>query len=65
MGWNVVSVGERRGAYRILVWRHDGKRPLGKHTYGRDDNIKKDLQEVGWGMDWIVLAQGRDRGGLV
>ena len=30
-------------------------------TYRRDDNIKMDLQEVGWGMDWIDLAQGRDR----
>jgi len=54
-------MGERRGACCILVWRRDGKGPLGRHTYRRDDNIKMDLQGVGWGMDWIDLAQGRDR----
>jgi hypothetical protein len=54
-------MGERRGAYRILVWRHDGKIPLPRHTYRTDDNIKMVLQVVKWGMEWIDLAQGRDR----
>jgi hypothetical protein len=51
--------GERRGAYKILVGRTGGKRHLEDPGL---DNIKMDLQEVGWGgMDWIVLAQDRDR----
>jgi hypothetical protein len=54
-------MGERKGAYRILVWRRDGKGPLGRHTCRRDDNTKTDLQEVGWDIDWIDLAQGKDR----
>jgi hypothetical protein len=53
-------VGERRGAYRILVGRPEGKRPLGIPRRRWEDNIKMDLQGVGWGMDWIELAQDRD-----
>jgi hypothetical protein len=55
-------MGEKRGAYRILVVRPEGRRPLGRLRRRWDDNIKMDLQEGGWrGMDWIELAQDRDR----
>jgi hypothetical protein len=49
-----------RGAYKILLGRPEGRRPLGKPRR-RWDNIKMDFQEVGWGMDWIDMAQDRDR----
>jgi hypothetical protein len=55
-------MGERRGAYRALVGKPEGRRPLGRPRRRWEDNIKMDLQEVGWrGMDWINLAQDRDR----
>jgi hypothetical protein len=54
-------MGEKRGAYGILVGRPEGRRPLGKPRCRWDDNIKMELQEVGWSMDWIELAQDRDR----
>jgi hypothetical protein len=54
-------VGKRRGVYRVLVGKPDGKRPLGRPRRRWDDN-KMDLQEVRLGvMDWIELAQDRDR----
>jgi hypothetical protein len=50
-------MGEGRGAYRVLVGR-----PLGRPRCRWEDNIKMDLKEVGWGgMDWIDMAQDRDR----
>jgi hypothetical protein len=53
---------EERGVYRVLVGKPEGKRPLGKPRRRWEDNIKIDLQEVGCGgMDWIGLAQDRDR----
>jgi hypothetical protein len=53
---------ERRGVYRVLVVEPEGKRPLGRPRRRWEDNIKMDLQAVeGEGMDWIELAQGRDR----
>ena len=53
--------GERRGVYRILVWKPEGKRPLGRPRGRCEDNIKMDLQEMTYGsMDWIDLAQDRD-----
>jgi hypothetical protein len=56
------TYGERRGAYRILVGRPEGRRPLGRPTRRCEDNIKIGLQEVGWeGVDWIELAQDRYR----
>jgi hypothetical protein len=64
MRWvgHVARVGDRRGAYRVLVGRPDGKRPLGRPVPRGEDNIKMNLQEVGWGgMDLIALAQDRDR----
>jgi len=54
-------MGERRGVYRVLVGKPEGKRPLGGPRRRWKDNIKMDLQEVGYGgMDWIELAQDRD-----
>jgi len=53
---------ERRGVYRVFVGKPEGKRPLGRPRRRWEDNIKMDLQEVGCGgMDWIELAQDRDR----
>jgi len=55
-------MGGKRGIYRVLVGKPDGKRPLGRPRHRWEDNIKMDIQEVGCrGMDWIELAQGRDR----
>jgi hypothetical protein len=55
-------MGEGRGACRILVGRPEGRRPLGRPRSIWEDNIKMDLQEVGWGgMDWIDVDQDRDR----
>ena len=51
-----------RGVYRVLVGKPEGKRPLGRPRRRWEDNIKMDLQEVGCGgMNWIELAQDRDR----
>jgi hypothetical protein len=55
-------VGDGRRAYRVLVEKFEGKRQLGRPMHRWVDNIKIDLQEVGWGsMDRIDLAQDRDR----
>jgi len=55
-------MGERRGIYRVLVGKREGKRPLGRPRRRWEDNIKIELQEVGFGdKDWIDLAQDRDR----
>ena len=48
--------------YRVLVGKPEGKRPLGRPRRRWEDNIKMDLQEVGFGgMDWIELAHDMDR----
>ena len=61
-GRYVARVGERKGAYRILVGKPEGRRPLGRTRRRWQDSIKMDLRDVGWGgMDWIDLAQDRDR----
>jgi hypothetical protein len=53
---------ERRGVYRVLVRKLEGKIPLGRPSRRWEDNIKMDFQEVGRGvMDWIELAQNGDR----
>jgi len=55
-------MGDRRGVYRVLMGKSEGKRPLGRPRSRWEDNIKMDLEEVGCGgMDWIKLAQDRDR----
>jgi hypothetical protein len=63
MRWagHVAHTGEKRGAYRILVGRPEGRRPLGRPRHRLGDNIKMYLIEVGWGMNWIELASDRDR----
>jgi len=59
---HVARMGEGRGVYRVLVGKPEGKRPLGRPRHRWEDNIKMDLQEVvRGGMDWIDLAQDRDR----
>jgi hypothetical protein len=48
-----VCKGERRDAYRVLLGKPEGKRPLGRLRHRWEDNIKMDLKEVGWGdIDW-------------
>ena len=57
----VARIGEKRGVYRVLLGKPEGKRVLGRPKRRWEDNIKTDLQEVGfWGMDWIELDQDRD-----
>jgi hypothetical protein len=51
---------EKRNAYRILVGKPEGKRPLGRPRRRWVDNIKMDLREIGWdGTDWMGMAQDR------
>ena len=64
MGWarRVARMGEKRGVYRVLVGKPEGKIPLGRHRRRWEGNIKMDLQEAGCGgVDWFLLAQERNR----
>jgi hypothetical protein len=62
MGRACSTNGDRRNAYRRLVGKPEGKRPLGRPRCIWVDNIKMDLREIGWGgMDWIDLTQDRDQ----
>jgi hypothetical protein len=64
MRWagHVASMGEKGNAYRLLVGRPEGRRPLGRPRRRWVDNIKIDLREIGWDdMDWVDLAQDRDQ----
>jgi hypothetical protein len=64
MRWagHLARRGERRGVYRVLVGKSEGKRPLGRPRNRWEDNMKFDFQEAGCGnVDWIELAQDRDR----
>jgi hypothetical protein len=55
-------MGDRRGVFRVFVGKPEGKRPLERLRHGWEDNSKMDRQEVRCGgMDWIELAQDRDR----
>ena len=56
----MARTGNIKCAYRVLVGKPEGKRPLGRPGHRWEDNIKMDLQEVGGGIDWIELAQDRD-----
>jgi hypothetical protein len=59
---HVARMGESRRAYRVLVWKPEGKRPLGRTKLIWEDNNKMNFQEVKCrGMDWIDLTQDRDR----
>ena len=61
-GRHVARMGEERGVYRVLVGKPEGKRALGRPRRRWVDNIRMYLQKVGCGyMDWIGLAQHRDR----
>jgi hypothetical protein len=63
MRWagHVARMGEKRNAYRLLVGKPEGKRPLERPRRRWVDNIRMDLREVGWGdVDWIGLAQDRN-----
>jgi hypothetical protein len=59
---HVARMGKRRGAYRVLVGKPDGKRPLGRCRRRWKDNVKIDLQEVGWrawiGLIWLRIGTG-------
>jgi len=58
----VTRMGEQRGVYRVLAGKPEGKRPLGRPRRRWVNNIRMDLQEVGCRyMDWIGLAQDKDR----
>ena len=64
MGWagHVACMGERRGVYSVLVGKPEGKGTIGRPRRRWEDNIKMDHQEVGCGgMDWIELAQDKER----
>jgi len=64
MRWagHVARMGEERGVYRVLVGKPEGRRPQGRPRRRWVDNIRTNLKEVGCGnMDWIGLAQDRDR----
>ena len=58
---HVARMEEGRGVHKVLVWKPEGKRPLGRTRRRWEDNIKMDLQEVGRGCgDWMELAEDRD-----
>jgi hypothetical protein len=59
---HVARMGAKRNAYRLLVGKPEGRRPLGRPRHRWLDNIRMELVEVGWhDVDWIGLAQDRDR----
>jgi hypothetical protein len=63
MRWvgHVARMGEKRNMYRLLVGKPEGKRPLGRPRRRWADNVRMDLEEVGWGdVDWIGLAKDRN-----
>jgi len=65
MGGVCGAIGDGRVGYRVLVGKPEGRTQLGRPRGRWEDNIKLDLQEVGWGMDWIDFAQDRNRWGVL
>jgi hypothetical protein len=66
MRWtgHLACMGEERKVYKVLVGKPKGKRPLGRPSRRWEDGIRMDPREIGWvgdGVDWIRLAQDRDR----
>jgi hypothetical protein len=58
----VARMGDRRNAYRLMVGKPEGRKPLGRPRHRWLDNIRMDLVEMGWSdVDWIGLARDRDR----
>jgi hypothetical protein len=57
----VARMGEERKVYKVLVRKPEVKRPLGRPRRRWEDGIRMDLSDIGWGVDWIRLAQDRDR----
>jgi hypothetical protein len=57
----VAPEGDRRGAYRIIIGNPGGNIALERPRRRREDNIKMDLQEIGWGLSWTGLAHDRDK----
>jgi hypothetical protein len=63
MGRACSTNGEKRNAYRILLGKPEGKKPIGRPRRMKVENIKIELRKMGWdGVDWIDLAQDRDLG---
>jgi hypothetical protein len=59
---HVACMEEERTVYRVLMGKPEGKRPLRRPRHRREDGIRMDLKEIGWrSVDWIQLAQDRDR----
>ena len=63
MKWagHVARMGEERGVYRVLVGKPEGKRPLGRPGRRWVDNIRTELQEVGYGLTWTRIETGGGR----
>jgi hypothetical protein len=61
MGGEFSTYGKSRGVYRVLMGKPEGTRTLGRPKGRWKDNIQTDLQEMGWGIDWIDLAQDKNR----
>jgi hypothetical protein len=60
---HAAQIEEKRNAYRILVGKPEGKKPLRRQRHRLEDSIKMDPREIGWdGMDWIDVVQDRDQG---
>jgi hypothetical protein len=59
---HVARMGEERKVFKVLVGKPEGKRPLGRPMHSWDDGVRMDLRKIGLGgVDWIQLAQDRDR----
>jgi hypothetical protein len=64
MRWagHVTSMGEKRKVYKVLVGKPEGMRPLGRPRRRWEDGVRMDVREIGFGgVDWIRLAQDRNR----